>query len=79
MEKVMSYKFAASGKVVELAIASLQKKGAARQARWKATCAAERKERARRDERAEFVERYLRVRDDLLSETADWDEQGNGV
>jgi hypothetical protein len=59
--------------VVARAIASLQKKRASRQAEWNRLCAAEGKRRAERDELNAFVERYLELRDRLLSQTADWD------
>jgi hypothetical protein len=61
-----------ASKVVARAIASLEKKAAAREVRWKEACAAEQKERARRDELVAFVERYLRLRDELIRESAEW-------
>jgi hypothetical protein len=60
-------------KVLTRAIASLEKKAAARRARWKQTCAAEQAQRAQRDELAAFVVRYLKLRDQLAEETVEWD------
>jgi len=62
----------ASRKIIARAIARLEKQGAERQARWKEACAAEQKERARRDELLAFVERYLKLHDDLARETVEW-------
>ena len=55
------------------AIASLEKKRAARQARWQEACATEREGRAERDKLDAFVRRYLEVRDNLARETSYWD------
>src|SRR6478752_910203 len=63
-----------ANKIVARGIASLQKKAALWRARWNETCAAEQAERARRDELAAFVERYLDLRDRLARDTDDWDE-----
>jgi len=62
----------ASGKVVARAIASLQKKQAVRQQQWNRLCNAELKARVEREELAAFAERYLKLRDELLRETAEW-------
>lgn len=62
----------ASRKIIARAIARLEKQGAERQARWKEACAAEQKERARRDELTAFVEQYLKLHDDLARETVEW-------
>jgi hypothetical protein len=59
-------------RVITRAILSLQKKATLREARWKRICAGEQAERAQRDALAAFVERYLKLRDELASETADW-------
>ena len=62
----------ASRKIIAHAIARLEEQGAGRQARWKEACAAEQNERARRDDLLAFVERYLKLRDDLARETVEW-------
>ena len=59
--------------IIARAIASLEKKAALRRVRWKETCVAERAERAQRAQLSAFVERYLKLRDNLAKETAEWD------
>lgn len=68
-----------ASKIVARAIASLGRKAALRQARWKQTCAVEQAERARRKELAAFVERYLKLRDQLARETVDWEPAGRSL
>jgi hypothetical protein len=65
--------------VIARAIASLQKKRAARQAEWNRLCVAEKKTRAERDELDAFVDRYLELRDRLLRQTAEWDAPSKRV
>jgi hypothetical protein len=60
-------------KVLTRAIASLKKKAAARRARWREACVAEQAKSAQREDLAAFVDRYLKLRDQLARETVEWD------